>query len=283
MKVKKMINGVEIPVLGFGTSRLAEKSKECVIHALTNGYRLIDTAQTYNNEQFIGNSLNFVIHEHGLKREELFLTSKLNQATGGYADTLSAFQKSLDLLQTDYLDLFLIHAPVAWGYEDCYTERNQETWRAFETLYQQNKVRSLGVSNFLERHLIDIFEVATVAPMINQLELHPGYQQRGLVKFCRKHDLLLEAWSPLGRGILEKEPYFEMAKRYQKDIGQIALRWSLQKGFIPLTRTSNVDRILSNKEIFDWELSEDDVNLIDALNSHDGFRDMWSYKRQQMY
>lgn len=276
-------NGVEIPAFGYGTADLEGNIPSLIQNAVLSGYRLIDTAAVYGSEEKIGVGLRALFDRHEARRKTLFLQTKLNPARHGYHAALHEFQHSLERLQTDYLDMYLIHWPVARGSEEDYPEKNRETWQAFEELYRQKKVRAIGVCNFLERHILQIMENCTVCPMLNQLELHPGYQQKGLVRFCRERGMLLEAWSPMGRGILKTEKYEEMAKKYKKNIGQLALRWSIAKGYIPISRSSTPSHISTNWDVFNFEICEEDMAELDALNTNDGFMDIWSYKRQQMY
>lgn len=288
MQTKKEIQKAEkikeeLPQIGFGTADLGSEAQEAVTEALSAGYRLIDTARAYGSEQAVGNAVSTLCKEGVLKREDIILQTKLSPSVTGYYETLDDFERSLEALQTDYVDVYLIHWPVIRGHEEDYREKNIETWQAFEKLYQEKKVRAPGVCNFLERHLLDILEHCTVTPVIHQLELHPGYQQKGLVRFSKEHGMRIEAWSPMGRGILNQPRFLDMAKRYQKNTGQLALRWSLAQGYLPLTRSRSREHIRSNQDIFDFVLKEEDLQVLNALNTNDGYMDIWSYKRQQMY
>ncbi len=273
----------DFPQIGFGTADLGEKAEQAVKGAVIDGYRLIDTARAYNSEKAVGDAISSLCKEKRIKREELIVQTKLSPTVSGYYQTLDDFQRSLELLQMDYIDVYFIHWPVIRGNEENYREKNVETWMAFEKLYQEQKIRIPGVCNFLERHLLDLFQNCSMPPLIHQLELHPGYQQRGLVRFSREHGMYIQAWSPMGRGILKKTPFLEMAEKYQKDLAQLALRWSIQHDYLPLVRSGSEEHRKSNLDIFQFCISEEDMQSLDALNTNDGFMDIWSYKRQQMY
>lgn len=276
-------NGQQIPSVGFGTADLEGNISVAVETAIRAGYRLIDTARVYNSEEDVGKAITKCMNEGIVQRSELFVQTKLDPALHTYESVLKSFQKSLDALNLDYVDLYLIHWPVVRGGEmDCY-KRNRTIWRAFEALQRDGKVCMLGVCNFLERHLLDLMAHCGSKLVVNQLELHPGYQQRGLVRFCQQNGILVEAWSPMGRGILKKPEFEKMAQKYGKNIGQLALRWSIQNGFIPISRSSTFTHIYANRDIFDFVISEEDMMLLNALNTNDGYLDIWSYKRQQMY
>lgn len=278
-----LTNGVKIPAIGFGTADLTGDIKEIVKCAVRCGYRMIDTAAVYGSETDIGGALQELVRDGEIRREDLFLQTKLDPAQRSYEAVVENFPHVLERLQTEYVDMFLIHWPVPRGSEETYRGENREVWRAFETLYREGRVRAVGVCNFLERHLLQITGTCSVAPMVNQLELHPGYQQKGLVRFCRERGMLIEAWSPMGRGILNKPEFQRIAGSYEKNIGQLALRWSVENGYIPLTRSSTPEHIAKNREIFDFSLAEDVKEKLNELNTNDGHLDIWSYRRQQMY
>lgn len=278
-----LANGIPIPKLGFGTAGLDGDITNLVKTAIRSGWRLIDTAAVYGSEEAIGRALQELLASGEIRREDLFLQTKIDHHKHGYHAAKREFQRALESLQVNYLDLYLIHWPVPRGSEKTYREENIETWQAFEELYRAGRIRAIGVCNFLERHLLQITENCSIVPMVNQLELHPGYQQRGLVRFCRERGIVLEAWSPMGRGILNRPEYCQMAARYGKDIGQLALRWSIESGYIPITRSSTPGRIASNLEVFDFQLTSEDQALIDGLNSSSDHLDIWSYDYQQMY
>ncbi|MEN8798935.1 MAG: aldo/keto reductase [Flavobacteriaceae bacterium] len=250
-------NGVKMPYFGLGVY-LSEDGQEvinAVKWALDEGYRHVDTASVYNNESGVGQG----IKESSVPREEVFLVSKVWNSDQGYDSTLKAFDDSLARLGTDYLDLFLIHWPVAGRYKD--------TWRALERLYAEKRVRSIGVSNFLQHHLEDLLDSAAIVPMVNQMEFHPFLVQQDLLNYCRDHRIQYEAWSPMMQGkIFSMDIFKEMAQRYQKSIAQIVLRWDLQKGVVTIPKSSKRERIVSNADIFDFELSAEDVAYLDKLD-----------------
>ena len=257
-------NGLKIPSIGFGTFETpnGKKAVDAVRTAIKVGYRLIDTASVYGNEESIGKA----IKESGFDRSNFFITSKLWNTEQGYDTTLKAFNEGLKKLDTDYLDLYLIHWPVA-GHRDDYLKRNLDTWRAFEKLYREGKIKAIGVSNFLVHHLDPLMQECDVKPMVNQLELNPQYQQEEIVDYCKQHEIVLEAWGPLMRGkAFNNELLKDVAKKYNKTIAQICIRWSLQKGFIPLPKSVHDDRIIENYQVYDFKISQDDMDYIDTLN-----------------
>ena len=252
-------NGVKMPILGFGTFKVenGQETIDSVKHALKIGYRHIDTAMIYKNEEGVGQA----IKESGIPREEIFLTSKVWNTDQGYDSTLEAFEASLKRLQTDYLDLYLIHWP---------QPLNRETWRALEDLYKAGSVRAIGVSNFKEHHLDDLLEVATIVPAVNQVEYHPQLMQKPLNDYCKKHGIQLEAWGPLMQGkIFEFELLDELAKKYNKTVAQIALRWDIQNGVVTIPKSVKSSRIEGNADIFDFNISEEDIKLINQLNKEE--------------
>ncbi|MGL4972767.1 MAG: aldo/keto reductase [Culicoidibacterales bacterium] len=254
-----LANGVTIPQLGFGTFKVDDGQQviDSVREALQVGYRHIDTAAVYGNEAGVGQG----IKESGVPREEIFLTSKVWNSEQGYEATLAAFADTLAKLDTDYLDLYLIHWPKT-------TAKTAATWKAMEELYAAGKIRAIGVSNFKEHHLTALFETANVKPMVNQVELHPQLAQPELVAFCQAHEIAIEAWGPLMQGkIFEIDLFQTLATKYEKSIAQIAIRWHLQKGFIPMPKSITPSRIASNFDVFDFELSAEDMCAIDGLNT----------------
>ncbi|MBN2504370.1 MAG: aldo/keto reductase [Bacilli bacterium] len=271
MTVKKhytLSNGVEIPSVGFGTWQIpsGEEAYNSTLFALKSGYRHIDTAAAYQNERSIGEA----IRDFGIKREDLFITSKLRAEKKGYAVAMQEFNDTLERLGTDYLDLYLIHAPKPWGTPGDgmdYMELNIESWKAFIDLHNAGKIRSIGVSNFKPMHLQPLIEATKVVPQVDQIYLCPGSMQDETVEFAKKHNILIEAYSPFATGRLFKAKNInEIAEKYGKSPAQIALRWSLQRGFLPLPKSVTPERIKANLDVFDFEISEADMQLIDKLD-----------------
>ncbi len=261
--VYQLNDGNTIPCVGFGTWQTPDEVvAQAVKDALELGYRHIDTAYAYYNEKGVGQG----IRESGLKREEIFLTTKLWNADRGYESTLKQASESLKNLGVEYLDLYLIHWPANDKVYDDPISVNVATWKAFEKLHKDGLVRSLGVSNFLEPHLKQIFDVCEIKPAVDQIEIHPGYPQFETIEFCQKNDVVVEAWSPLGCGrVLTDERLQAIADRYGKSIAQLCLRWELQHGVLPLPKSTHKDRIQANTELFDFNISEEDMKTIDEL------------------
>lgn len=258
-------NNVSIPELGFGTWQTpnGDVAVSAVKKALEVGYRHIDTAQGYKNEDSVGQA----IKESGIPREEIFLTTKLWNENHSYDLVLSSFEESLKKLQTDYIDLFLIHWPNPVKFRDNWQSANVETWRAMEELYQAGKIKAIGVSNFLPHHFEELKKTATIFPMVNQIFLAPGELQKEVVSYCQEHNVLLEAYSPLGTGKIFDVPEMqELSDKYGKTIAQIAIRWSLQHDFLPLPKSVTPSRIEENLAVFDFELSDEDMQRIDQLD-----------------
>ena len=258
----KLANGVEMPYFGLGVFKTNEGTEveNSVKWALEAGYRHIDTAAIYNNEQGVGNA----VKASRIPRNELFITTKIwndNQRNG---TVMEGFEESLELLQTDYVDLLLIHWPVKGKYT--------ATWKVMEKIYRSGKARAIGVSNFLKHHLEDIFQIAEIMPMVNQVECHPYLVQQPLIDFCKAHNIVYEAWSPIMRGAVNDIPLFtELSLKYRKTPVQIVLRWDLQKGIVTIPKSVHQERIKSNTNIFDFELSAEDILRIDALDKNKRF------------
>lgn len=250
-------NGVKMPWFGLGVFKVKEGSEvvESVKAALKNGYKSIDTAAVYKNEEGVGQALK----EAGVAREELFITTKVWNSDQGYDSTLQAFETSLEKLGLDYLDLYLIHWPVAGKYK--------ETWKALEKLYKDGRVGAIGVSNFHVHHLKDLMADAEIKPMVNQVEYHPHLAQTELLEFCKAEGIQMEAWSPLKQGELLSEPKIvEIAEKHGKSPAQIILRWDLQNGVVTIPKSIKEHRIIENADIFDFELSIEDMDRLNSLN-----------------
>jgi 2,5-diketo-D-gluconate reductase A len=251
-------DGHSIPQLGFGVFQVPpEDTVDVVRHALKTGYRHIDTAAAYKNEAGVGEA----IRDSGLNRDEVFVTTKLFNTDQGHDSALKAFDKSLDRLGLEYVDLYLIHWPAP--------DRGKyvETWRAFAQFHREGRARSIGVSNFLPEHLEKIIDATGVTPALNQIELHPQLQQPELRRFHEEHGILTEAWSPLGQGaILDDETIKEIASAHERTVAQVVLRWHLQLGNVVIPKSVTPKRIEENFELFDFELSEDDMAAIARLD-----------------
>lgn len=251
-------NGVTIPKIGFGTWQIpdGEEAYNSVAHALKVGYTHVDTAQIYRNEVSVGKA----IADSDLAREDIFLTTKVWNDKHDYELAKASIDESLQKLGVDYVDLLLIHWPNPKAL------RENDAWKAMEEAYKEGKVRAIGVSNFMIHHLEALFETAEMKPHVNQILLAPGCPQEEVVTFCREHDILLEAYSPLGTGSIFGNPVAqELATKYGKSVAQVALRWSLQKGFLPLPKSVTPKNIESNLDIFDFELSAEDVAVLDTV------------------
>ncbi|MFT9598232.1 aldo/keto reductase [Mesobacillus sp.] len=253
-------NGVKMPWFGLGVFKVQEGSEvvESVKAALRNGYKSIDTAAVYRNEEGVGQG----IKEAGVPREKLFITTKVWNSDQGYESTLQAFETSMEKLGLEYLDLYLIHWPVAGKYK--------ETWKALEKLYKDGKVRAIGVSNFHVHHLKDLMADAEIKPMVNQVEYHPHLAQTELLEFCKAEGIQMEAWSPLKQGELLSEPTIvEIAEKHKKSTAQVILRWDLQNEVITIPKSVKEHRIIENADIFDFELSADDMDRLNSLNKNE--------------
>lgn len=261
-------NGVEIPVVGFGTWQSTdEEAEKSVLWALEAGYRHIDTAAAYKNETGVGRG----IKKSGLNREEIFITTKLSNQEHGYEEAKKAIQDSLDKLDTDYIDLYIIHWPNPIKYRDNWKEANAQSWRAMEEAVEAGKIRAIGVSNFHPHHLEALAETAKIEPTLNQILLNPSDMQTEVVKYNQAHDIVSEAYSPLGTGkIFEVEELKELAAKYNKSIAQLVLRWSLQHEFLPLPKSVHEERVHENADIFDFEIEEEDMKKIDSLKGRAG-------------
>jgi diketogulonate reductase-like aldo/keto reductase len=260
----KLKNGVEIPVVGFGTWQTpdGDVAENAVLDAIKAGYRHIDTAAVYKNEASVGRG----IAKSGVRREELFVTTKLWNDAHGYEEAKAALADSLEKLGLDYVDLYLIHWPNPLAIRDSWQEKNRAAWKYMEEALTQGKVRAIGVSNFLPHHIDSLLETATVKPHVNQIYLSPSDTQEEIVAYNNQHGILTQAYSPLGTGTLLDIPELkEIADHYGKSVAQIAIRWSLQKGFNPLPKSVTTSRIIENIDLFDFELDAEDIAVIDGL------------------
>lgn len=258
-KYRTLYNGIKMPSIGFGTYKSGndEDTARIVKYALEIGYRQIDTASFYGNEVGVGKG----IKDSGIKREEIFLVTKLWNDDHGYENTIKAFNKSLEKLQVEYIDLYLIHWP---------NKLNAETWRAFEYLYKIGKVKAIGVCNFKIGHLEELKATAEIMPMVNQVEIHPLSSKDTMLDYCNKNNIQLVAWSPIMRGkIFSNELIIALAEKYKKTIAEVILRWHIQRGVIPIPKSSNEERIKENIDVFDFEISKEDMDIIDSLDEGD--------------
>ena len=259
MQTVKLNNGVEIPILGFGVFQITD-SAECersVVDAIQIGYSHIDTAASYLNEEAVGRG----IKQSGVAREKFFITTKLWIQRNGYDGTLKAFERSLKRLQLDYIDLYLIHQP----FGDVYGE-----WRAMEELYQQGKVRAIGVSNFPPDRIMDLMIHNTITPAVNQIEVNPFQQQIDTQKFLQDNSVQVEAWAPFAEGrnnIFQNELLLSIAAKHKKSVAQVILRWLVQRGIIALSKSTRNERMIENISVFDFELNAEDMAAIATLDT----------------
>lgn len=263
--MKKIVlnNGIQMPILGFGVFQITDlvQCEQCVYDAITVGYRLIDTAAAYMNEEAVGKAIKRVINEGIAKREELFITTKLWIQDAGYESAKRAFEKSLKRLQLDYIDLYLIHQP--FGDIHC-------SWRAMEELYKEGRAKAIGVSNFQPDRLMDLIIHHEVIPAVNQIEIHPFYHQIESIEFMRKYNIQPEAWGPFAEGrnnIFQNEVLVSIAQKYNKTVAQVILRWLIQRGIVAIPKTVHKERMIENIDIFDFELSQEDMEKIALLDT----------------
>jgi 2,5-diketo-D-gluconate reductase A len=263
MQKVRLNNGVEMPILGFGVFQVTDLA-ECersVIDAIATGYRLIDTAASYGNEEAVGKA----IKRSGVAREDLFITTKLWIQSNGYEGTKKAFENSLKRLQLDYLDLYLIHQP----FGDVYGE-----WRAMQDLYKEERLRAIGVSNFQPDRLIDLIIHNEIVPAVNQIETHPFHQQIETQKFLQENNVQMESWGPFAEGknnIFHNELLLSIGKKYNKSVAQVILRWLIQRGVVAIPKSVRKERMKENFNIFDFELSPEDMEAIKALDTKTTF------------
>lgn len=259
MQTVKLNNGVEIPILGFGVFQITDPAecKRSVVEAIQAGYSHIDTAASYLNEEAVGRG----IKQSGVARERLFITTKLWIQSNGYEGTLKAFGNSLKRLQLDYIDLYLIHQP----FGDVYGE-----WRAMEELYQQGKIRAIGVSNFQPDRIMDLMVHNKITPAVNQIEVNPFQQQIDTQKFLQDNSVQVEAWAPFAEGrnnIFQNELLLSIAAKYNKSVAQVILRWLVQRGIIALAKSTRKERMIENISVFDFGLNAEDMAVMTTLDT----------------
>lgn len=266
MEYTMLNNGVKMPLLGFGVYMMTdlEECEKSVLHAIETGYRLLDTSSAYFNEEAVGRA----IKKSGIPREELFVTTKLWIQDAGYENAKAGFETSLQKLGLDYLDLYLIHQPCG----DCYG-----SWRAMTELYQEGRIRAIGVCNFNSDRLVDFVMNNELPPSINQVEFHPYFQQKKAEEIMREYDVQMEAWSPLGhggKGILENDVLVSIGKRYGKTPAQIILRWDIERGIATILKSVRKERIEENFDVFDFHLTTEEITAIDQLDRNDHIADL---------
>lgn len=259
--VYKLNNGKEIPSIGFGTFRLKEEVEDVVINAIEVGYKMIDTASSYLNEEYVGNA----IKKANVDRKDLFITGKLWNDSREFEKIVEACKETLKKLNVDYLDLYLVHWPASPVLYPNWKEINANVWKALEYLYEEGLVKSIGVSNFKKSQLEELMKVAKIKPMVNQIEFHIGFMQEETLKYCQENDILVEAWSPCGGGkLLKKEIIKEMAEKYNVSPAKLCLRWCVEHGVIPITKSTNIDRMKDNFNLYDFKISKEDMNILDS-------------------
>lgn len=259
-------NGIKVPCIGFGTWKMPDEiARDAVKSAIEAGYRHIDTASAYCNEKGVGEG----IRKSGIAREDIFLVSKLPNADHGYQKTIDSCERSLKLLGIDYLDAYLIHWPVLVENQDHVCEDLCDTWRAFMQLRDDGKIRTLGVSNFMEEHIMMLKNGLNDYPTINQVQLHPQNPQEELLRFCKENEILPEAWSPLIQGqAFRRELLIETAAKYGVSVAQLCIRWILQQGVVPVPKSTNPARIENNADVFGFEINKEDMEKIASLRTY---------------
>ena len=267
-----LANGVKIPCIGFGTwqSENGAQAYNAVLAALEAGYTHIDTAAAYGNEESVGRAIRDFLEKSGKSRADLFITTKLWNEDHGYDRACRAIEMSLKKLGLDYLDLYLIHWPNPLSFRDCWAEKNAESWRAMEEAYKRGTLKSIGISNFYERHIDALLKTAEIKPMVNQMKLCPGQPQKEIVEYSKKLGMVLEAYSPLGTGGVFSNGFMQtLAAKYKKSIAQVCVRWSLQQGFLPLPKSVTKERIAENRDVFGFSIDADDCEKIASLSGLD--------------
>lgn len=257
-------NKIEIPYIGYGTWKLPNNDEtiEIIKNAIKCGYRHFDTAFAYGNEYFVGKGLT----ESKIERNKIFITGKLWNSDRGYENIINACKKTICSLNCKYLDLYLIHWPASPALYKNWPEINKETWKAFEYLYKEGLVKSIGVCNFKKHHLEELLKEATIIPMVNQIEYHPGNIQKDTVEYCKENNILVEAWSPIGSGkMLKNEILINIANKYNKSVAQLCIKYCLQNGILPLPKSKTIDHMRENLAIDDFIIDNEDMNKISNL------------------
>lgn len=257
-------NNLEIPNIAFGTWKFPnnDETTEIIKNAINSGYRYIDTAKAYENELYVGKG----IKESGIDRKEIVVGGKLWNDDRGYKNIIEACKETIRKLGCDYLDIYLVHWPASKAVHEDWKEINLETWEAMEKLYELGLVKAIGVCNFKKNQLVELIKDIKIKPMINQIEFHPGFMQEETLNYCKEQNILVEAWSPLGSGkLIKKEQLKEIANKYNKDVAQICIKWCLQNGVLPIPKTSDVERMKSNLNVFDFEISNEDMDYLNNL------------------
>lgn len=268
--VFSLSNGVKMPCLGFGTwqSSDGEEAYNAVLSALRLGYRHIDTAAAYGNEKSVGRAIADFLKESSVSRSDLFITTKLWNEDHGYENAKKAIEVSLEKLGLDYLDLYLIHWPNPLKFRSCWQKANAESWAAMEEAVDAGKIRAIGISNFCERHIDELLKTAKIKPMVNQIKVCPGQPQKQLADYSRSLGMVVEGYSPLGTGgIFKNAEIKQLAEKYGRTIAQVCIRWCLQQGVVPLPKSVNPARIEENSKIFDFTLSDEDLERIANLKN----------------
>ncbi len=259
-------SGLSIPSLAFGTwqAQNGPIATNAVTEAFNVGYRHVDTAIGYGNEESVGKAVKL----SKVPREDIFITTKLDNQTRGYDETIKAINKSLEIMQVDYIDMFLIHWPNPIKFRDNWKASNAETWRAFEDMYRAGKIKAIGVSNFEAHHIDALLETATITPMVNQIRISLGDEPMDIIEYCREKNILIESYSPLGKGnLFNNQDLINIASKYNKSVTQLIIRWHLQKGYLPLPKSVTPSRIQENIKVFDFEIKEDDMNFMSNMES----------------
>lgn len=257
-------NDMKVPTIAFGTWKFPndETTVEIIKNAIESGYQYIDTAKAYGNEEFIGKG----VKKSKIAREDIIIGGKLWNEDRGYDNIIKACQETIQRLDCEYLDIYLVHWPASPAVHEDWREINQETWKAMEYLYEQGLVKAIGVCDFKVNQLEELIKECKVRPMINQIEFHPGFMQKEIVDYCKEKDILVEAWSPLGSGkMLKKEELKAVAQKYGKDVAQLCIKWCLQNGVLPIPKTKDVDRMKSNLDVFNFEISAEDMQYLNNL------------------